>query len=79
MFANKVFERYNVKKVALRQYTVVKVCPFVLLFFTCSVTYFRRIFVMFNSPASRISDKSLHKCSMLMMSNTFAIKQLNMD
>ena len=38
IFANNVFERYSVKRIALRQSPcgiprVVKVCPFVILFF----------------------------------------------
>ena len=44
---------------------VVRVCPFALLFFTCSVTSFKGIFIMLNSSGSRISDKSLYKCSVL--------------
>ena len=62
MFADNVFERYRVKRIALRQSPcgiprVVKVCSFVILFFTCSVTSFRRILIMFNSSESRMSEK----------------------
>ena len=72
-----IFERYNVKEIALRQShcgipkVVVKVCPFVSLPITCSVTSFRRIFIMFSSSGSRISDKSIYKCSLLMVLNAF--------
>ena len=79
-----VFDRYSVKRIALIQSpcgipkVVVKVCPFVLLFLTCSVTSFRRIFIMFYSSGSRISDKSLYKCSLLMVSNAFVISSSKM-
>ena len=72
------------KRIALRQSpcgipkVVVYVCPYVLLFFTCSVVSFRIIFIMFDSSGSRISDKSLHKCSLLMVSNAFVISSSKM-
>ena len=44
----------------------------------CSVTSFRRIFIMLNSSGSRISDTSLYKCSLLMVSNAFAISSSKM-
>ena len=57
---------------------VAKVRRFVLLFFTCSVTSFRRILMMLNSSGSRITDKSLYKCSLLMVSNAFVISSSKM-
>ena len=84
MFADKVFERYSVKRIALRQSpcgipnVVVNVFPFVLLFFTCCVTSSRRIFIMLNSSESRISEIFLYKCSLLMVSNAFVISSRKM-
>ena len=83
-FADNVFERYSAKRIALRQSpcgipkVVVNVCPFVLLFITCSVTSIRRIFIMLNSSGSWISDKSSYKCSLLMVSNAFVISSSKM-
>ena len=64
------------ERLALRQspcgiHNAVKVCHFVLLFFTCNVTSFSRIFIMFSSSGSNKSDKCLYKCSLLMVSNAF--------
>ena len=77
-FGDKAFERYNVKRFAVRHSpcgiakVVGEICPFVL-FFTCRVTYFRRIIIIPNSSALRNTDKSLHKCSLLMVSNAFVM------
>ena len=57
---------------------VVIACTCVLLFYTCSVTSFTRVFIMFNSSGSRISDKSSYRCPPLMVSNAFVISSSRM-